>query len=110
MSIPTNLEEAIEGLWQTLSATQIKEFSLMSEEDLSLAHHSLGTWIRNHWGLWQGGPLLDYMTSLGFIHPDDMSSSIIREFWARLHNLPSTFQQDIQAYKQWWDQQDESAI
>lgn len=82
------------------------ELGRMSEEDLVMTHHGLGQWIRNNWDLWKGGALATHMESLGFRHPDDMSSSIIKEFWNRMNNKPSEIQKDIKEYAEYWDKQE----
>lgn len=103
--IPTTLDECMEALKERLSPADQVALIRSSADDLGLYHHGLGQWIRNNWGLWKGGPLLDHMTSLGFLHADDMSMSIIREFWARMNNKPSVLQEDIKKYKEYWDKQ-----
>lgn len=100
---PTTLDEAVEALMQKLSAEDKKAITSMTEDELHQVHHTLGQWIRNNWGLWQGGPLLDHMTSLGFIHADDMSGSIIREFWRHMNRLPSKIAEDVKLYKEYWE-------
>jgi hypothetical protein len=107
-SIPTTLDEAIEALATLLSEEDRVTIAKMSENEVSRLYHSLGQWIRNNWNLWIGGPLLEHMKSLGFIHPDDMSSSIIREFWARMNGVPSKITEEIEEYKQFWEKNLES--
>jgi hypothetical protein len=102
MNKPTTLEECMAALTQALSEEDRLWLAQMKEEDLITTHHSVGGWIRNNWDLWKGGLLLEHLKSLGFIHPDDMSSSIIREWWARNNNKPSTLQQDIKEYAEYW--------
>lgn len=74
----------------------------LKEEDVGNTHHGLGQWIRNNWDLWKGGPLLEHMKSLGFIHPDDMSASLIKEFWNRANGKPSELEQDVKYYAEYW--------
>lgn len=100
--IPNTLDECMEALKMALSAEDQIALLSSSKDDLIQYHHGLGRWIRNNWGLWKSGPLLDHMQSLGFIHPDDMSGSIIREFWARMNNKPSTLEIEIKEYKEFW--------
>jgi hypothetical protein len=103
MSNPRTLEECMVALNDLLSKEDLAEFIKMSKDDVGRHHHGLGQWIRNHWGLWQGGELLEHMKSLGFIHPDDMSHSIMTEYWNRLHNEPSQIKEDVQYYKEYWE-------
>ncbi len=106
MSRPTTLDEAMQALMETLSVENQVELTRMKEEDLIRTHHGLGRWIRNNWGLWEDSELFWHMQSLGFTHPDDMSSSIIHEFWSRMNNLPSKLQEQIARYKEYWSKKD----
>ena len=105
MNIPANIEEAMKSLMETLSIEDQVSLTRMTEDETYGLHHSLGQWIRNNWGLWAGGPLKVHMESLGFIHPDDMSGSIIREFWVRMNGLPSKLAEEIEYYKEFWKKQ-----
>lgn len=75
--IPKNLDEAISVLDKELSKDD-KKFLL--EEGALAAHHSLGRWIRNNWGLWESSELKGVLMDKGFNHPDDMSNYIIEEY------------------------------
>lgn len=90
------------ALTEILSIEDQTKITKMTEDEIGMTHHGLGQWIRNNWDLWAGGPLLEHMKSLGFTHPDDMSSSIIREFWNRMNGLPSKIQEDIKHYAEFW--------
>ena len=52
------------------------------------AHFGLGMWIRNNWGLWNGGELYRSMIALGLNHPDDTSAAILEGFAARERGEP----------------------
>lgn len=108
--IPTTLDECMAALKETLEPEEQMKFIKFTEEDLIQYHFGLGRWIRNTWGLWSGGPLKKHMESLGFTHPDDMSASIIKEFWNRMNNNPSCIQDDVQYYKQYWDKKMDSVL
>jgi hypothetical protein len=43
-------------------------------------HHSIGMYVRNEYGLWQGGPLQDYFRAKGLRHPDDMSGVLLEGY------------------------------
>lgn len=107
MDKPSTIDECMDALNKLLSPQDQDEFLQVSEDDLVLLHHGLGRWIRNNWGLWEpeaaDGTLLKHMKDLGFIHPDDMSQSIIVEYWSRLHNRPSQLQERIAFYKEYWE-------
>lgn len=102
MNKPRTLEECMTELKEMLSKEDIAEFVKMSKDDVGRLHHSFGQWIRNNWDLWKGGELLEHMKSLGFIHQDDMSHSILTEFWNRLHNEPSQIAEDVKYYAEYW--------
>ena len=99
MNKPATIDECMSALTEVISKEDMVEFLKMSSDDLTTWHHSLGRWIRNNWGLWEPdpekSPLLKHMIDMGFKHPDDMSQSIIVEFWCRLNNQPSRLQENV---------------
>lgn len=103
MNKPETLDQCMSALTELLSEEDQAEILKMSEDDVGGMHMGLGMWIRNNWDLWKGGPLLEHMKSLGFIHPDDMSHSILIEFWNRMNNQPSQLQEDIKKYAEYWE-------
>jgi len=103
MDKPRTIEECMKAFDIVLLPADQLEFVQASKDDLIMLHHSLGRWIRNNWGLWEEGELFHHMKSLGFIHPDDMSQSIIVEYWNRLHGQPSQLKEDIAHYKEYWE-------
>lgn len=101
---PTTLEECIPALMEELSPQEQMEFIKSSKKDLVKYHHNLGRWIRNSWGLWEeDSSLCLHMKSLGFRHADDMSHSILKEFWNRLNHLPSEIEEDVKEYNEYWN-------
>lgn len=66
------------------------------------AHFGLGLWMRNNWSLWARGPLATDMRRLGFTHPDDMSSTIIEGYIARLKNEPFDVAAKAEQYRAYW--------
>ena len=102
MDKPKTIEECMIALGNFLSPEDKIEIMKMTRDNLSRLHHGLGQWIRNNWDLWKGGELLEHMKSLGFIHQDDMSQSIIVEYWNRMNNRPSQLQEDIKKYAEYW--------
>lgn len=87
---PETLDEAVEQLLKQLSWQTMESLRDTPEAHiLSCFHHSLGTSIRNRYGLWQGNlSLLDSCGST-MMHPDDASAAIIKALWRRLQFLPS---------------------
>lgn len=104
--VPNNIEEAMEAFSRILENDEKVRLATSTKEKLILYHNNLGRWIRNNWKLWEGGPLLDHMKSLGFIHPDDMSQALIHEYWARLNSQPSTIEEEIKKYAEYWEKVD----
>jgi hypothetical protein len=43
------------------------------------------------------------MKALGFRHPDDMSGTIIKEYWLYQNKLPSEIEADLVKYNEHWD-------
>src|SRR5271166_3525656 len=106
MDNPRTVDECMQALAEMFSCERQAEFTKLSRDDLIMYHHGLGQWIRNNWGLWKGGELKEHMSSLGFMHPDDMSQAIIEEYWIRLNNLPSEITRNAQASKEYWAKKD----
>lgn len=100
---PVNLEECIKALGEILTPEEQIQLTAFAKDELIQCHHALGQWIRNNWDLWKGGELLENMKAMGFKHPDDISMSIIEEWWARMNNLPSTMEADIKEYADYWE-------
>ena len=57
--------------------------ALLKPDGAIRAHLGLGTFLRNEWGLWKGGPLMASLLEIGFRHPDDMSGAILNAYVAR---------------------------
>lgn len=107
--LPVTLEECFQALDKELGPEGQIELMRIPREDLVTTHHSLGRWIRNNWGLWKDGPLMSHMNGLGFTHPDDISSTIIKEYWLRLNGLPSEKDQDKEEYQKYWEKMEKDS-
>lgn len=101
---PDTLERAV-LLLDKLLVPEVREVMLAqtSARDCAVVvHHGVGTWIRNNWGLWQGGPLSDDLSARGFTHPDDMSS-VVLQCWCHLQRNETC---DVEAmadyYRAYW--------
>lgn len=100
---PNNLEEAMECFKEILSTEEQVEFTHMKEDEVGHQHMGFGMWLRNNWGLWdENSEMCKHMKSLGFIHADDMSHTLMVEFWRRMNGLPSKLAEEIQYYKEYW--------
>lgn len=101
--IPTTLAEAHVALERILPADELSKIdSMKSERDMIEYHHGFGTWIRNNWRLWRGGPLASHMEKLGFSHPDDMSGVILNTFWCKRHGKDFRLKQRAAETAQYW--------
>lgn len=83
MVIPKTLEEC----YVELKNIEGVEKWLKSSENAAMidAHHGLGRWIRNNWGLWKSeGELYEWFKSNEINHPDDMSNIILTSFYRHM--------------------------
>jgi len=75
--IPKDLEDCFSELDKLLTENNREQFG----STLPSAYHmSLGTNLRNRWGLWTSSRLREYFLDLGVTHPDDMSSIILNSY------------------------------
>jgi len=58
-------------------------------------HLSLGTWMRNSWGLWGGSRLSKWFNRHGIDNPEDMSGILLTSFWRSLHKKPLLLEAQI---------------
>ena len=78
--IPTNLDDAIEILLQYEGV-----YEAFTKYGPDYFHSTIGRDIRNNWGLWKGAgacrvseaPLYYWFYARGFVHPDDISGTIL---------------------------------
>ncbi len=90
--IPKNIDECMTELDTLLKKEEKKKF--MSSIPMKY-HKSLGLYLRNNWGLWQGSRLQKYFTNLGTTHPDDMSSIILNCYWRYLKGDSTDFDTEL---------------
>jgi len=85
MTIPENLKQCYQALKEILPLQEQQEFAKTPFRNLSKYHHSLGLWIRNNWKLWgtEKNPLRDLLKREGIVHPDEMSSHILKYCWSQ---------------------------
>ena len=80
--IPKDLYEAMDMLDTMFNEESKKEISQLINAAETIQYHlGSGMGIRNRWGLWVNSRLANYFEKLGFSHPDNMSSIILRAFW-----------------------------
>jgi len=83
--IPIDMEDCLKQLdsfWNDSIKSEIKKMSL--KDFTGQAHHGIGMWIRNNWGLWVSSRLTKYFNSFGFTQPDDMSGAILELYYRKL--------------------------
>lgn len=85
-TIPETIDEAFQVLDLYLTKED-KEWMKEEKNSAIKVHHTLGRWMRNQWKFWEGNTkLTNYLTSQGFIHPDDMSNEILEKYVEYLKN------------------------
>ena len=110
VKVPVTLSECFDALDQLLNAGERDQLMMCDEKDVIFFHHGLGRFIRNEWGLWSGGPLSKHLRELGFIHPDDMSQTIIEAYRANMRKESFDIDSKIKEYKEYWDKVDNEQI
>lgn len=104
--IPTNLDEALIQLEQTLSQEDLDYIKASTTEDhMNVFHFSLGRAIRNNWQLWQDSTLQKWFNNIGVQHADDMSGIILKCFWRKLHNKPLDVETQVKEAQDYWAKQ-----
>ncbi len=81
---PKTVDEAVDRLMTELNQADLRAVRVRTENDLIDFHMSLGLYIRNSYGLWQGNKAL--LKSAGSGHPDDASYVIITGLWHKLNS------------------------
>jgi hypothetical protein len=85
MGYPTTLEEGVDEVLAALPDDAREELRTSTPDDLARYHLSLGLWIRNALGLWNGNYELTCAACGGLgCHPDEASSAILRAVRDRL--------------------------
>ena len=93
---PSTLTEAVDHLMSTMSASNLAALRDTPKDHLILYHFSLGMYIRNTFGLWQGNDDLlascfpdvtdPYMLMIIKHDPDRASGVIVEALWERLNS------------------------
>lgn len=86
---PETIDEAVGVVLASLTEDDKSKITAMNDSDLVGLHFSLGLWIRNNFGLWQGNQKLMQTIEQQNpgIHPDDASMVIIEAVWDRLQEM-----------------------
>ncbi len=99
--IPGNLSAALEELDVLLCSADIEALRSGEVSAISM-HHTLGRYLRNNWGLWQGSVLAQWFNKQEIIHADDMSGIILDSYVRKLRNEPIKLDEQIKYYHDWW--------
>jgi hypothetical protein len=101
--VPASLETALTDLDRLLNPYQKRFILCHSEEEVrQVLHHSLGTWVRNIWGLWDASDLRYHFLDRGVLHPDDMSAIILLSYHRKLRDQPLRIDEQIRYYRTYW--------
>lgn len=112
-----NLDECIE--WLKSVVVDFREFASLNEnEALGMAHHGLGTWIRNTLGLWadlekkpdKRKPIVQWFNKIGIFHPDDISSIILTSFHRHLNKINLNVEEQVREYIEYWNKNNDGEI
>ncbi len=87
-SVPPALAPAFALLDSALSPAAQDTMRRWLPDSAVLYHMSLGMWLRNAGGLWQGGPVADSLIARGVHHPDDMSQIVLQAYGLYLNGRP----------------------
>ncbi|MDP3510527.1 MAG: WG repeat-containing protein [Candidatus Melainabacteria bacterium] len=101
--IPENLNDALKELDAMLPPAAKADMMLISKAEMTGYHHGLGMWLRNNWGLWKGSRLSQYLKTLGFMHPDDMTGTILDAYWSKLHGQDEDIAKQAANAKEYWE-------
>lgn len=92
--IPKDLGEALAELDKRLPEVDKNEMrALPAREGMIRYHLGLGTWMRNHWGLWNGSRLQRYFTTRGVRHPESMSGVVLYHYHDWLNGRKETWKE-----------------
>jgi hypothetical protein len=80
-TLPVTVAEAVDYLYNNLHPDDIDALEKAKRLSLISLHFTLGRWIRNNFGLWQGNQAL--IDDAGGGHPDDVTMIIIERLWLR---------------------------
>lgn len=102
-------EEAVDYLTQQAVFQQIKQVKETEEDFTCTAHHGLGRWMRNNFGLWRDqteSPLVKWFwENLHLSHADDMSGVLLVMVYRRAKQQQLTMldlTQMAEKYQEHW--------
>jgi len=104
--IPNNLNAAIAMVGSFIDGHEQQMAKAMAEDAfVGSAHHGLGRYIRNEWGLWKDFALAQWFKGIGIEHPEDMSGIILTSFHRGLTGKDRDLEGQIKYYRDFWTAQ-----
>ena len=101
--LPVDLDDALRILYDQLESELEAIYKLSEDQFLGQAHHGLGRFLRNEWGLWGGSDIQKWFKERGIHHADDMSSIILTSFHRKLFNKDIDLDGQIKHYIKYWN-------
>jgi hypothetical protein len=87
--IPRDLVNSFEELNRLVDADSKQKFKDAPEEvAVHRLYFSLGRWIIQKWGFYEGSRLSHHLRNYGIYHPEDMAQVVIVSYHRYLHRIP----------------------
>jgi len=99
--IPKDLADAFIALNRlTEDASKAKYKSMPEAVAVTKLHFSLGRWMIQNWGFYEGSRLSHYLKELGIHHPDDMARFIMLSYHRNLNKNKLDVKTQIEQIKE----------
>lgn len=109
--IPRDLANSFEELNRLIDPADRQKFKTLPESDaVRKLYFSLGRWIIQKWGFYEGSRLSHYLRQLGIYHPEDMSQVVIVSYHRYLNRLPLEVKTQVQAIQEKRKQENEERL
>lgn len=109
--IPKDLGDAFSQLTKLTDEASRMKFKAMAEEDAKhKLHFSLGRWIINNWGFYEGSRLTKYLNDVGVYDPDDMARFIIVTYHRELNEKPLQVKELVAEFQEMRRQEKEQEL
>lgn len=109
--IPKDLVNAFEELNRLIEPSAKATFKSATEDEVvHKLFFSLGRWISQKWGFYEGSRLSHYLKSLGVSYPEDMSQVVIVSYHRYLNKKPLEIKVQIEAIKEKRQQENEERM
>lgn len=99
--IPRDLVNSFEELNRLIDAGGKQKFKEAPEEEaVHKLYFSLGRWIIQKWGFYEGSRLSHYLRNFGVYHPEDMAQVVIVSYHRYLHKKPVELKAQAEAIQE----------